>query len=302
METPRRPRGRPAQMSLKPPSYRLHKFSGQATVTLRDAVSGRRQDVLLGSYGSPESHAEYRRVLGEWELAGRRLDAERRAPDLTINELALAYYRYAEAYYTKNGRPTDEANRVKMALRPMKELYGHTPAREFGPLALKAVREQFLRHTCGFCGGTGQRGEETAEEAEEAVCRSCGRCRGLGVKGYPRRLANQLTAVLKRMFRWAVAEEMLAVAVSQALDTVAGLRKGKVSAREHIPVKPVRAELVEKTLPHLSLHVRAMVRLQMLTGARPGEVCLLKPEHLDLTGEVWVWRPQEHSKRPADHR
>jgi hypothetical protein len=42
------------------PSYRLHKQSGQAIVTL----NGR--DILLGKYGSASSKAEYRRRTAEW--------------------------------------------------------------------------------------------------------------------------------------------------------------------------------------------------------------------------------------------
>jgi hypothetical protein len=34
------------------PTYRLHRQSGQAVVTLRDAV-GLRRDVLLGRYNTP---------------------------------------------------------------------------------------------------------------------------------------------------------------------------------------------------------------------------------------------------------
>ena len=60
-------------MSSKPriPSYRRHKQSGQAVVTLPDGF-GRRRDVLLGKYGSPESRQEYLRVLAQWEANGRR--------------------------------------------------------------------------------------------------------------------------------------------------------------------------------------------------------------------------------------
>ncbi|MFO0821981.1 MAG: hypothetical protein U0792_02495 [Gemmataceae bacterium] len=45
------------------PTYRLHKQSGQAIVTI--SSNGTRRDVLLGKYGTPESQAEYRRVLAE---------------------------------------------------------------------------------------------------------------------------------------------------------------------------------------------------------------------------------------------
>ena len=40
-----------------PPSYRLHKATGQAVVVL----SG--HSVYLGKFGTPESHTEYDRVI-----------------------------------------------------------------------------------------------------------------------------------------------------------------------------------------------------------------------------------------------
>jgi hypothetical protein len=81
------------------PSYRLHKQSGQAIVTLADRL-GNRRDVLLGKYGTPESRAEYARVIGEWEANGRRLpQANGKTLDLTVNELLLAYWNFAEDYF-----------------------------------------------------------------------------------------------------------------------------------------------------------------------------------------------------------
>jgi hypothetical protein len=53
--------------SLRTPSYRLHKPTGQAVVTL----NGR--DIYLGRFGSPESRAEYDRTIVEWISNGRRL-------------------------------------------------------------------------------------------------------------------------------------------------------------------------------------------------------------------------------------
>ena len=35
---------------------------------------------------------------------------------------------------------------IKQALRYVRQLYGHTPARNFGPLALKAVRQKLIEH------------------------------------------------------------------------------------------------------------------------------------------------------------
>ena len=37
-----------------------------------------------------------------------------------------------------------------------------------------------------------------------------------------------------------------------------------------------------------------MVRFQRLTGARPGEVCQLRPVDVDRSGDVWEYRPESH--------
>jgi len=46
--------------SLRVPSYRCHKPSGQAVVTLSGG------DVYLGRYGTEQSKPEYQRLVGEW--------------------------------------------------------------------------------------------------------------------------------------------------------------------------------------------------------------------------------------------
>ena len=125
------------------PSYRLHKQSGQAVVTLADG-SGNRRDVLLGQYGSPESQAEYARVLAEWESNGRRLPRAAGAA-LIVAELILRYWRWAEGYYRDDeGHPGQELDNLRVALRPLRKLYGHSPAKDFGPLALRAVQEELV--------------------------------------------------------------------------------------------------------------------------------------------------------------
>jgi integrase len=52
--------------------------------------------------------------------------------------------------------------------------------------------------------------------------------------------------------------------------------------------------VVEATLPLLLPPVAAMVRLQLLSGMRPGEVCRMRPIDIDMTGKVWLYRPARH--------
>ena len=53
------------RLSRKLPSYRHHKSDGRAVVTL----NGR--DVYLGRFGTPESRAEYDRLIAQWLASGR---------------------------------------------------------------------------------------------------------------------------------------------------------------------------------------------------------------------------------------
>ena len=99
--------------TLRTPSYRHHKPSGQAVVTL----DGR--DIYLGRYGTPHSRAEFDRLLAEWLSNGRRLPspASANGTDLSVNELALAYLAFAETYYTKRGKPTSEPGNIRVVSR-----------------------------------------------------------------------------------------------------------------------------------------------------------------------------------------
>src|SRR5258708_35200555 len=92
------------------PSYRWKKSNGRkyGCVSLPDGLGGRR-DILLGAYGSKESRAEYARVISEWEAAGRKLPRSVGAADITINELLLAFWPYAQNHYRDaDGETTSE--------------------------------------------------------------------------------------------------------------------------------------------------------------------------------------------------
>lgn len=112
------------------PKYRRH-ISGQAVVTLDG------HDFYLGPWNSKPSKQEYDRLVGEWVANGRRLPQP--VTNLTISELIVAYWKFAKAYYQKNGQPTDTRFGIRVVLRILRQSYGRTLAAEFGPLALKAL-------------------------------------------------------------------------------------------------------------------------------------------------------------------
>jgi integrase len=267
------------------PSYRLHKQSGQAVVTLPDGLGGRR-DVLLGKHGTAESRAEYARVIAEWEAGGRRLptrSAEPSAPDLNINELLLAYWRWAENYYVKDGKPTSEQPTIKHALRFVRQLYGPTPAKDFGPLALKAVRQAMVDHP--ITRKVKVRDPETGEaRTEERLLR----------QGLARRFINKQIQRVRRMFAWAVEEGLVPVTVHQALLRVRGLKKGKGEAREKKRVGTVPAAHVDAVLPLVPPTVRTMIEVQRLCGCRSQDIVAVRAIDIDMTGPVWEYRPPRY--------
>jgi hypothetical protein len=100
-------------MSVRTPSYRLHKPTNQAVVTLN------RRDVYLGLHGSFESKAEYDRIIAEWLANGRRLPSVSE-PELTVSEVMVGYIRHADAYYLKNGKPTSEVGLIRMSMKALR--------------------------------------------------------------------------------------------------------------------------------------------------------------------------------------
>lgn len=84
--------------------------------------------------------------------------------------------------------------------------------------------------------------------------------------------------------------------------TVPGLRRGRTDAPETRPVLPVPQEHIEALAPHVSREVWALIRLQLLTGARSGELVQLRPCDLDMSGPVWVYCPADHKNSHRGHQ
>jgi integrase len=277
-------------MSQRVPSYRRHKQSGQAIVTLTDP-SGRRRDVLLGMWKSSESRGEYARQIAEWEAAGRTLPQAPTATDLSVNELLVQYWRHAQMHYRlPDGSPSEELDNVRVALKPLKEMYGHTPAAKFGPLSLKALREKMVSDP--IIQRTRCKDSETGKWTIREKTMPYGLSRGV---------INSRINRIRRSFSWGVESELIPASVAHGLREVKGLKAGRTAAREAERVKPVGESLVQETLPFLPAVVADMVRVQLYSGMRSTEICIMRARDIDMTGQVWIYKPSRFKTQYLGH-
>jgi integrase len=241
--------------------------SGQAVVRL----NGR--DHYLGRWGTAGAKLAYERLVAEWLAHGRNLPS---ANGLTVNELIAAFWAWAQKHYRRpDGTPTNEVTDYKLSLRPLKHLYGGTLANDFGPLAMQAVRELMVQ---GYT--------HPKHGPQPALARG---------------VVNQRIGRVRRMFKWATANELTPAKVYHGLLAVTGLQRGRSDARETDAVKPVPIPFVDAILPYLRPQVAAMVRLQLETGMRPGEVVIMRGIDLDTSGTVWLYRPSAHKTDYRGH-
>lgn len=219
------------------------------------ALGGRQ--IYLGPFGSQVSKDEYDRIIAEWLANGRRSPCQ--PASITVSEVLADYLEFAEGYYRRpDGTPTPEIVHVKGAAKVLRRLYGHTQAADFGQLSLKACREALI--------GAGQ----------------------------ARKTVNQNTQRLKRVLRWAVENELVPRDLYYGLQAVSGLRRGRSEARETDPVRPVPKGHVRRIRHLVSRPIRVMIDVQLLTGARAGEIVPLRPMDLDMSGPVWTATLAQH--------
>jgi integrase len=161
--------------------------------------------------------------------------------DLKVRQLTVLYLKHAESYYVKDGKPTSKVQSIRDALKRLNKLHRDALAAEFSPKMLKAVQRSLI--AAGLC----------------------------------RTTINATIARIRRMFRWAVSEELVPTTILVGLETVRDLRRGRSEAREPEQVNPVPTEDINAVLPHVSRQVKDMIRLQLLSGCRPADTCRPEP-------------------------
>jgi integrase len=255
------------------PARRYH-LSGQSVVT----IGGR--DYYLGPHDSPESIARYAVLISIYQANGLTLPDGFDAASLDVQAATLLgqlspqvaaadqakqpkLVRHITAAYRehtaeKYANTPQEKHRNDRLCDQLDAKFGDLPIDEFGPLKLKAFRADRI------------------------------------AEGLARKYVNRLTNCVIGVFSHAVSCEMVDIEKVAQLKTLEPLRYGQTTAPETKKVTPVSLDVVRKTAEHLSPIVRAMLRIQIATGMRPKELCMMRPIDIDRTGAVWLYRPSSH--------
>lgn len=109
------------------------------------------------------------------------------------------------------------------------------------------------------------------------------------------RFINSLISKIRSIYRWAVSDELIPGEVIHAISSVKALEPGEEGVRDKPKVADVPEQVVEMTLPYSPAMPRAIVKLLLLTGARCGEMCILRPCDIDRTNsDAWIYQPSRH--------
>lgn len=109
--------------------------------------------------------------------------------------------------------------------------------------------------------------------------------------GLCRRTIHIRLGKIKRVFRWAVSEELVPADIYQRRQAVAPLRPGRDGVRESEPVEPVPAEQNDAALPHMQPTIHVLVEFPQPTACRPAGVLGLTTWTIDRSVETWIYRP-----------
>lgn len=193
-----------------------------------------------------------------WEEATRHVPTTC-VQGATVDELCGAWLAHCETYYRrKDGTQTGEAKGCQQAVRQLRKMYGARPAAELQHADMLAVRDALVR------------------------------------SGIARVTVNRYMERTRRLWRWALDDGRITAQLKAELSQVQNLKAYRSDAPETEPVRPVDDAAIAATCAVMARNTADMVRVQRLTGMRPGEVCIMRWCDIDTSRTPWVYTPSHH--------
>ncbi|MEX2673806.1 MAG: site-specific integrase [Phycisphaeraceae bacterium] len=176
---------------------------------------------------------------------GRRLPQASDEPAAEDNTVTIVCVAYIR--HAAQRYSDSEIDTIRRAIRHVRKLYGSEPAEAFGPKRLRAVRQSMIE------------------------------------AGWSRSHINKQVSRVRQAFKWAASHELCSERVYRRLATVEALARGEAPDRDR--VKPVPRHHIRRirNRRNMTRPVRALIDLQLLTGARADELIRLRACDLDTS-------------------
>ncbi len=183
-----------------------------------------------------------------------------------IETLCEAFLEHAQTYYRKSGRSTGVVGAFEAVAKYMMQVWGGREASSLRAADMEALQTRMV------------------------------------ASGLARSTVNSYSIKARTIVRWGVKKDAVDGAALERLRSVPAVKKNRTTAREPGKVRPVPLADVEATLPKLRPRYRAIARLQLYAGARPGETCGIQLRWIDRSGKVWIYSVPEDLDKTAHHR
>lgn len=179
---------------------------------------------------------------------------------------------HARERYQKHGKPTGTADNIWRVLKPFLLRYGAADSADFGLDEL----------------------EEYQRELDRAG-RLC------------RKQINARIRIICAAFTWGArhrgesGNRLVPPAIAGELKLIENLRRGYCRAKDHPRKLGAPIADIEKAARQSPGPVRAMIRVQLLTGARPGEIRLMRAREITrVSAKLWEYRPESYKTELHD--
>ena len=235
-----------------------------------------RRQIRFGRSDDPDHLKRFADFLSAWIANGRKLPdsdkpssafrkqplrdpAELAGPDgpVSVVELIVRHVPWLETQYSESSR--SHFKTICYALKMLRVSFGTMPADEFSSRHLTELREE------------------------------------MGRTGWSRKYINSQVGRIRNMFRWAIDMEHIEGSKYQKLLAMRNIRMGAPGHRETDKVMPAPEADVLAAIAHMPPVLADVLRLHLLTGARPKELLTMRWSEIrrDDSGD-WRYRPTDH--------
>lgn len=196
-----------------------------------------------------------------WEEHTRQA-ARHEQHGVSVAELCALWSEHCrDAYHGPDDQPTSTAVNAVLDVHLFRDLFGQAAVAELTHADMLQLRDALVR------------------------------------SGVGRSTVNTRLWRVKFMIGWALDEALIPAAVKAELTQVQGVKRGRTSAPERRPVRPVDDATISATVERMMPNTADMVRLHRVTGMRPCELCALRWSLIDTSRTPWVYRvPPEANK------